>query len=245
MRRFGPPAPHGREGSSASAGRMGRRPESKEPHRQRRRHRSRPHPPHRPLRHADRRVLPAEVEAVLAHELAHRCIGMSSVVCSSRARSRWERFGQPIGCSTQEPRWLGLEGPADLAGLPLFGLILMALGLVALPLANGWSRHVERQADDFALRTANDPEAFIGAMDRLAELNLAERDPHYVKEFLLYSASFCQSEDCASARDDLFASLTCHGMSRKRTSQMRSCCDKRRLPKRTGCQSGWHWTCSD
>ena len=82
---------------------------------------------------------------------------------------------------------LGLDGLADPAGLPLFGLVLMAVGLVALPLANGWSRHVERQADDFALRLTGDPPAFIGAMERLGALNLAEAEPHPLKELLFYS----------------------------------------------------------
>ncbi|MFQ5521528.1 MAG: M48 family metalloprotease, partial [Candidatus Methylomirabilia bacterium] len=57
----------------------------------------------------------------------------------------------------------------------------------ALPLSNGHSRWVERRADDFALRVTQDPEGFIGAMDRLAELNLAERRPNPVKEFFLFS----------------------------------------------------------
>jgi STE24 endopeptidase len=58
--------------------------------------------------------------------------------------------------------------------------------------ANGWSRHVEHSADRFALETLGEgagpgPAAFIGAMERLATLNLAERDPHPVEEFFLYS----------------------------------------------------------
>jgi len=61
------------------------------------------------------------------------------------------------------------------------------VGLVALPVANGWSRHVEHQADRFALETLSHPAPFIGAMERLATLNLAQRDPHPVEEFLLYS----------------------------------------------------------
>ena len=130
---------------------------------------------------------PAEVEAVLAHELAHSVhhdVVRGLLVQSVVTLATFWAADQILDVGA---RWLGLDGPADLGGLPLFGLILMALGLVAVPLGNGWSRHVERQADDFALRTAGDPEAFIGAMDRLGDLNLAERDPHYVKEFLLYS----------------------------------------------------------
>ena len=67
------------------------------------------------------------------------------------------------------------------------GLVVTALGLVALPIGNGWSRHVERQADAFALRLTGNAPAFIAAMQRLASLNLAESEPHPVKEFFLYS----------------------------------------------------------
>ena len=66
-------------------------------------------------------------------------------------------------------------------------MVLLVVSLAALPAANGWSRHVERQADRFALGTIPDPRAFIGAMERLATLNLAERDPHPLEEFFLYS----------------------------------------------------------
>jgi STE24 endopeptidase len=128
-----------------------------------------------------------EVEVVLAHELAHQVHGDvgrglllqgALTLVTFWIADQWLRAGAA---------WLGLAGPADIAGLPLFGLVLSGVGLLALPLANGWSRHVERQADDFALRTAANPPAFIGAMERLAALNLAEREPHPLKEFLLYS----------------------------------------------------------
>ena len=80
-----------------------------------------------------------------------------------------------------------LSGPADPAGLPWLALVVLVLGVVAMPVGNAFSRRMERQADDFALVTTADPEAFVGAMERLAGLNLAERQPHPVKEFMLYS----------------------------------------------------------
>ena len=128
-----------------------------------------------------------EVEMVLAHELAHqvhRDIGRGILVQGGLTLvTFWlADLGLRVGADL-----LHLDGPGDLAGLPVFGLVLMAVGIVALPLANGWSRHVERQADDFALGALPDPAPFITAMERLAALNLAERDPHFVKEFLLYS----------------------------------------------------------
>lgn len=133
------------------------------------------------------RFTPDEVEVVLAHELGHHAHGDiwrgllvqgALTLVSFLVADHLLRAGGAA---------LGLGGPADLAGLPLFGLIVMALSLVALPLGNGWSRRVEREADDFALRTTGAVEAFIAAMERLADLNLAERRPHRVKEFLFYS----------------------------------------------------------
>jgi STE24 endopeptidase len=128
-----------------------------------------------------------EVEAVIAHELAHHVHGDISrglLVQGAMTLATFWAADQVLGAAT---RWLGLTGAADLAGLPLFGLIIMGASLVALPVANGWSRHVERQADDFAVRAAGNPSAFITAMDRLGALNLAERDPHPWTEFFLYS----------------------------------------------------------
>ncbi len=128
-----------------------------------------------------------EIEVVLAHELAHQVhadIGRGLAVQGALTLAAFRAAHHGLRAGTES---LGLTGPADLAGLALFGLILMGVGLLALPLANGWSRHVERQADDFALRISGDPSAFIAAMERLGALNLAERDPHIVKELLLYS----------------------------------------------------------
>jgi len=81
----------------------------------------------------------------------------------------------------------GLAGVADPAGLPWLVLAFMLVGVIQLPLTNGFSRFIERQADDFALTLTRDPAAFIGAMERLGALNLAERRPHRLKELLLYS----------------------------------------------------------
>src|SRR5438309_1799322 len=78
-------------------------------------------------------------------------------------------------------------GPADPAGMPWLALVLLVLSLAALPLGNGFSRRIERQADDFALAVTGNPGAFIAAMERLGELNLAERRPSRLKELVLYS----------------------------------------------------------
>jgi STE24 endopeptidase len=128
-----------------------------------------------------------EVEAVLAHELAHQVHGDVWRGLLVQGVFTLGTFWLVDRCLEIWAGGLGLSGPADLGGLPLLGLVLMAAGLLIIPLANAWSRHVERQADDFALRMSGSPGAFISVMERLGELNLAERDPPFLKEILLYS----------------------------------------------------------
>ena len=130
---------------------------------------------------------PEEIEAVVTHELAHQLHGDIRRGLLVQGALTLVTFWVASQALQSSARALQLEGPADPAGLPVFGLILLAVSVIALPMANAWSRHVERGADRFALETIADSRAFIGAMERLAGLNLAERDPHPVEEFFLYS----------------------------------------------------------
>jgi STE24 endopeptidase len=130
---------------------------------------------------------PDEIESVLAHELGHHVHGDVRrgllVQGALLLTTLWvaDRILQAtIG-------GLGLEGAGDPAGLPLLALVLFLLGLLAAPIANAFSRRVERQADDFALAATGNPGAFVSALERLAELNLAERRPARLKELLFQS----------------------------------------------------------
>ena len=128
-----------------------------------------------------------EIEVVLAHELAHHVHGdiwkglifesallVGGFFASARVLRAW------VG-------WLGLDGPEDIAGLPLLLLTAGAVSLVMVPAAHAMSRHYERQADRFALKLTRNPTAFISAMRRLAAQNLAEEHPSKIVEWLFYS----------------------------------------------------------
>jgi STE24 endopeptidase len=128
-----------------------------------------------------------EIEAVLAHELAHHVHGDMRRGLLLQGAVLLAGFWAADRLLQAQSARLGLAGPADPAGLPLLALILLLVGLVAAPLVNGLSRWRERRADDFALGATGKPGALIAAFERLALLNLAERHPHPVKEFLLYS----------------------------------------------------------
>ena len=130
---------------------------------------------------------PEEIEAVLAHELGHHVHGDVRRGLLVRGAlllvtARLVALGLDAGVVL-----LGLSGPADPAGLPWLALLLLALGLIQLPVGNGFSRWIERQADDFALATTGNARAFIAAMERLARLNMAERRPNRLKEIIFHS----------------------------------------------------------
>jgi STE24 endopeptidase len=138
---------------------------------------------------------PDEVEVVLAHELAHQVhrdlwkgigVGTLSTVVTSYAV---ERLAPPL-IRRFGPRW-GLDaeqGVADVAAMPLLGLLLGAVTFVQAPLRNAWSRRlVEHAADRYALDLTHNATAFVSAMEKLGRMNLADPNPPALVKHLLYS----------------------------------------------------------
>jgi len=128
-----------------------------------------------------------EIETVLAHELGHQVnkdIPVGIVVQS--ALTLGGLYLASVGL-----RWgaayFGFNGAADIAALPVLGLVMGAYGLVTMPLSNAYSRWRERRADEYALKATGNGEAYTSALVRLANQNLAEVDPPSWVEFLLYS----------------------------------------------------------
>ena len=128
-----------------------------------------------------------EIEVVLAHELGHQVhkdipIGILIQSAITLLGFYLASLGLSRGASA-----MGFSSPADIAALPLLGLIFGAYGLVTMPLTNAYMRWRERKADEFALQTTGDGPAFASAMTRLANQNLAQVDPPGWEEFLFHS----------------------------------------------------------
>lgn len=132
---------------------------------------------------------PAAVELVLAHEMGHwkhahiwKGIGLALaglavlLWCGARALA-W----------AAERRAFHLAGPADIAALPLFLLVLFVLNLVGLPVQSAVSRHFERQADRTSLELTGNAAAFVRAEVDLARSNLADLDPPRWVVWFLYT----------------------------------------------------------
>ncbi len=129
---------------------------------------------------------PEEIETIVAHELGHyvhRDIPLAIVMESALTLVSLWAVNEVLVWATP---LAGFRGLADFANLPLVMLVVTAVSLVALPLVNGYSRWRERRADRFALRLTHNPEAFISAMRKLAEQNLAETQPNRAVEFLFH-----------------------------------------------------------
>lgn len=128
-----------------------------------------------------------EIEVILAHELAHhvhrdlwRGIAVQTVAL----------FGGFFLASVAlnalaEP--LALRGTSDPAGLPVLMLTAGVWTFLILPIVNAISRAQERAADRYALATTRNVDAFVTAMKRLSQQNLAEEYPSELVRLLFYS----------------------------------------------------------
>jgi len=130
---------------------------------------------------------PEEIEAILAHELGHHVAhdlwwGMLLQAALTFAGLYLTHLA--LSWATRAKVLWGVD---DVAGMPLVGLVVGAFLAVTTPLGNAFSRWRESVADEYALRVAGNPQAFVSAMVRLANQNLAEVDPERWVEMLLYS----------------------------------------------------------
>ena len=128
-----------------------------------------------------------EIETVLAHELGHHVhndIPLEMIVGSAITMIGLYLSG--LGLKAATAFW-GYNGPGDIASLPLFLLVIGFYGLVTMPLGNAFSRWRERLADEYAMQLTGNNSAYVSALIRLANQNLAEIDPAPWEEFLLHS----------------------------------------------------------
>ena len=128
-----------------------------------------------------------EIETVLAHEFGHHV--HKDVMLGIIVQSVLTLFGFWLANVVMSwgVTFFSYNGLTDPATLPLLIIALSVFGLVTMPLGNTWSRWREVKADEYALKMTDNPQAFISAMTRLANQNLADADPPAWVEFLLHS----------------------------------------------------------
>ena len=135
-----------------------------------------------------RRCTPAEVQAVMGHELGHYvlnhipkmliyfvllfAVGFKLVDWAFRALVA--RYG---------PGW-GVADLADVGGLPLAVALFAVFGLLATPVFNTIIRTSEQEADMFGLNAARQPDGFAAIAMKLSEYR--KIDPTPLEEILFF-----------------------------------------------------------
>ncbi len=132
-----------------------------------------------------------EIEAILAHELGHHVHKHILKSIFTQVAITFFAFWliNVVLRFVIAKDWFAVLSPRlyDFANLPLIVLVATILGFVLMPALNAISRRHERQADRYAWENTPAIEPFITSMQKLADQNLAERQPNKVIEALFHS----------------------------------------------------------
>ena len=131
----------------------------------------------------------AEIESIVAHELGH--VAADDVLTGTLTGALGAGAGvAALGWLLTSRRVLrrsGAESPGDPRVVPTV-LFLLAVGtLLATPVQNLVSRHIEARADVHALDLTDDPTAFVDMQRRLATTNLSDPSPPAVWQWMFGS----------------------------------------------------------
>lgn len=134
---------------------------------------------------------PEEVEFIMGHEMGHYVLHhvWKGIVLASAliVIGLWIIFRlAPWLIRRYHRRWKFRE-ISDVASLPLLLLLGSLYAFLLNPVINGFSRHLEHEADLFGLRVAPHPEAAITAFEKFEIIDLSEADPPPFIEFWLYT----------------------------------------------------------
>jgi STE24 endopeptidase len=132
-----------------------------------------------------------EIEAVLAHELGHhvhRHILKGILMQVGITFFGFWLINQVLRFVIAK-EWFAALGPRlyDFANLPLIVLVATLLGFLLMPALNAISRRHEREADRYAWENIPAIAPFISSMQKLADQNLAEREPSKFIECIFHS----------------------------------------------------------
>src|SRR5881296_905377 len=128
-----------------------------------------------------------EIEVVIAHELCHYV--KNHIWYGMAAQSLFTFVAFYVAYRVLPPlsRSFGFSGTEDVANFPLMALVMTILSLAALPAVNCFSRRLETAADLYALDVTGDALAFVSSMEKLADINLVNKNPNKIVEFIFHS----------------------------------------------------------
>lgn len=128
-----------------------------------------------------------EIETVFAHEMGHytrkhiiKLVAVSTILTFGGLYLTALLYKSSLS-------YFGFSQIYEIAALPLLFLYLSLYSLVTSPVTNILSRKFEWEADTYALEVTRNNHAYISALEKLADQNLAEKEPNKIIEFLFHS----------------------------------------------------------
>ena len=128
-----------------------------------------------------------EIEAIFAHELGHVCLYHVWKILTFGAVISLGSFYLTYVLFKISVRFFGFNQISDIAAFPLLALILMPIGLLFMPIQNGFLRYIEKKADMFALGHIRNRDSFISAITKLGSQNLSDPSPSKVVKILFHT----------------------------------------------------------
>src|SRR6185369_10971477 len=131
---------------------------------------------------------PDEIEAILAHELGHQVHGhITKGILVQVAITFFGFWATAWLLNYAVEQRAMFERISDFATLPLLALVSTVMSFALMPLLNAYSRFNERQADRYCFKSVVSVAPFITSMKKLAEQNLAEKNPSRLVEWFFHS----------------------------------------------------------
>lgn len=128
-----------------------------------------------------------EITVILAHEFAHyklkhllKLICINSIAIMLTLFIIFKTYSYALAI-------FGLSSLSDIESLPVILIYFVVFGIIMQPLENYFSRRLEREADLMSLEVTGLKEAFISMMEKLANQNLADRNPNPCIKFFFFN----------------------------------------------------------
>ncbi len=131
-----------------------------------------------------------EIETTIAHEIGHHLHHDSRWGTLVRAMLIIIRIYLALIALYWLMGLVGIRSIADTAGIPLFTLLMLIIGLMLLPIQSGFSRWRERMADQYALKVTGKPQVFASNMIKFANQSFYEANPDWLTRLTLSHPSY-------------------------------------------------------
>jgi len=129
---------------------------------------------------------PSEIEVVVAHELGHlkhKDIFKLLIVNALIILTGLFWVNKILKMSVNS---FSLKAIDDISFFPVLAFVFVIFGFLTTPLLNGYSRFIEKKADQFSIEITKKPLDFISTMNKLGKMNLSEINPSRTVEIFFY-----------------------------------------------------------